>query len=211
VLLSLFSFRPNILSAKSQITGLPFARWRASAAVRRVTLARFVLEFFYTFMVIYTPIYLNRYVGFGWPELGVMFAIMLLPFVIIEWPAGEAADRWYGEKEMMGLGFIIAAGTLLLMPFLGKVFLLWTIALFISRIGASLIEVSTESYFFKNVEARDAGLISIFRLTRPVSVIIASIIGTVSLGLFSYGKIFWVLAFFTVLGLAQSLCLKDTK
>jgi MFS family permease len=198
-------------STRSKLVySLPFRVWWRAASVRHATLARLVLEIFYALMVIYTPLYLHTIVGFEWRELGFMFTIMLLPFVIFEWPVGVIADRWIGEKEIMSAGFFITGIMLLIMPFIGFTFLLWTVALFMSRVGASFIEVTTESHFFKHVDSRDASLISIFRLTRPIGLILGSVIGILTFSLFSFEKIFFVIAIVLLFGLRESLYLKDT-
>ena len=190
---------------------LPFGDWWRNKDVRQVTLARLALESFFAFMVIYVPIYLHLNLGFEWSELGVMFSIMLLPFVLFQWPMGELADRFYGEKEILIAGFIITALSLLFMPFLGKVFLAWVIILFCSRVGASFVEIMTESYFFKQIGPADTGFISIFRLARPVSIVLGAVIGTLALNLFSFEKIFFVVVVVILFGLQQSLSLKDTR
>lgn len=189
---------------------LPFGSWWRNLNVRHVTLARFVLESFFAFMVIYTPIYLVSILGFRWSEVGVMFTFMLLPFIFFTWPVGELADRLWGEKEIMLTGFAIMVLSLLVMPFLGKVFLGWMMVLFLSRVGASLIEITTESYFFKQIKASDTALISIFRLTRPVSTIFGSVLGAFAIGLFTFEKIFFVLAVVVLFGFRESLSLKDS-
>lgn len=189
---------------------LPFRLWWQIRSIRRVTLAKLVLEIFFAVMVIYTPIYLHSSIGFEWSELGVMFTIMLLPFVILEWPAGKLADRLWGEKELMAAGFLFMGGALLAMPYLGKMFIAWTVVLLLSRVGASLIEVTTESYFFKHVDGNDTRLISIFRLARPVGIITGSAVGAVMTNLFSFEKVFLVLAVVVFLGLKEGLTLRDT-
>lgn len=213
ILLALFSFK----SKSPKWHGLhhhallPFREWWQTKNVRRVTLAKLVLEFFFAFMVIYTPLYLHSVLGFGWNTLGVMFTIMLLPFVLLQWPVGELSDRFIGEKEFMIIGFLIIGATILFMPFLGLDAVIWTTLLFLSRVGASLVEVTADSYFFKHVGASDTGLLSIFRLTRPVGIVLGTLIGTLSLNLFSFEKIFFVLAIAIFLGLKESLLLKDTR
>ena len=97
------------------------------------------------------------------------------------------------------------------MPFLGKVFLAWVIILFCSRVGASFVEIMTESYFFKQIGPTDTGFISIFRLARPVSIVLGATIGVLALNLFSFEKIFFVVVVVILFGLQQSLSLKDTK
>lgn len=161
-------------------------------------------------MIVYTPLYLHEVVGFTWAELGIVFAIMLLPFVIFEWPMGLIADKLYGEKEIMSIGFFLAGLSLLVMPFLPGALILWATVLFVSRVGASFVEISTESHFFKHVDSRDSGLISIFRLARPTGIIVGASLGVLSLELFSFEKIFFLLAFIVFLGLKESLYIKDT-
>jgi len=190
---------------------LPFRLWWRRRNVRAVTMARFVLEAFFSLMTIFTPIYLHEYLGFSWAELGIIFTIMLLPFVLLEWPAGEVADRWWGEKEIMTIGFFLTGSMLLLMPFLGDSFSYWLVVLLISRVGASLVEITTESYFFKKISAEDTSMLSIFRLTRPASIIFAAIMGTLSLNFLSFEKIFFVIAVVVFFGMKESLHLRDTK
>ena len=124
---------------------------------------------------------------------------------------GEIADRYLGEKEIMSLGFFIIGSTLLIMPFLGKSFLVWMAILFLSRVGASFVEITTESYFFKKVTEKETGLLSIFRLFRPTSVVVAGVLGIVFLNLFSIEKIFFLVAIIVLVGFRESLYINDTR
>lgn len=208
----LFSFKNmdmGIQKAKQSL--FEFKLWLKSKNIRRVTNSRFVLEVFYTIMVIYTPIYLSNIIGFSWSQIGIIFAVMLLPFVLFELPAGELADHWCGEKEIMTVGFFIMGTSLLVMPFLSKDIFAWMIVLFISRIGASFVEVTSESFFFKHVWKSDTGLISIFRLTRPVSAVLGSLVGAICLFFLPFKALFLVLAIFVFFGIQMSALLKDTR
>ena len=190
---------------------LPFKTWWRTKSVRRATISKLVLEIFFAMMTIYIPVYLHTVLGFAWTELGIMFTIMLLPFIIFEWPVGEVADRWFGEKELMIIGFILMGASVLLMPYLGSVFIFWTSVLFVSRMGASLVEITSESYFFKHVDGEDIRLISIFRLARPAGIIFGAILGVLTVNLLSFDKIFVVTAIVIFFGLKEALVLKDTK
>lgn len=189
---------------------LPFRLWYRRRNIRAVTLVRLVLETFFATMVIYTPLYLHKEIGFAWNELGIIFTVMLLPFILLEWPAGRLADRVMGEKEMMSLGLFIMGLTLVFMPFLGPGFYLWMLVLFLSRVGASLVEIMTESYFFKKISSRDTGLLGIFRLTRPVSIMFGTSLGLVSLSFLSFEEFFLVVSLLVFWGLYESLYLEDT-
>jgi MFS family permease len=167
---------------------------------------------FYGFMVIYTPLYLEKYIGFAWSEIGIIFTIMLLPFVIFELPVGELADDKYGEKEFMTIGFAIMGLFTLVISFITvKSFWLWAIILFITRIGASLVEVSTESYFFKKVNKKRTDVVSLFRISRPLALVIAPVIATVAFGFIPFKYIFIIVGSIMIVGTHYSLALRDTK
>lgn len=174
--------------------------------------AQFILQFFYAWVVIYLPLYLINKVGFDWQALGLLFTIMLLPFMIFELPVGWIADHKYGEKEFMIFGFIAMsiAASLLTLSY-EKTFAIWAILLFFSRFGASFVEVTNESYFFKQVQSDDSDIISLFRMTRPFAYILAPLIATISLSLLSFSATFWVLGCITLLGSMCAFQITDTR
>src|SRR3989338_296705 len=181
--------------------------------IRDIFIVGFLLQFFYSWMVIYTPIYLYTHIGFSWREIGIIFSIMLLPFVLTEAPLGRLADRRWGEKEVMSIGFIVMAISTGLIAFIEiKSIALWAALLFITRIGAAMVEIMSETYFFKKVHSSKADIISFFRTMRPWAYIISPILAT---ALFSVDLpikyIFIFLAVIMFLGLHWSLELKDTK
>ncbi len=171
-----------------------------------------MLQLFYSFMVIYTPLYLEKYVGFSWGEIGIMFTIMLLPFVFFELPIGELVDGRYTEREFLTIGFIIMGLATIFMSFLTvKIFWMWTAVLFISRIGASFVEISNESYFFKQVDQEKTNVISFFRVSRPLSFIIAPILATISLQFIPFQYIFILIGATMIVGTHYSLALTYNK
>jgi MFS family permease len=162
-------------------------------------------------MVIYVPLYLIEYIHFDWKEIGALFTIMLLPFVLFEIPAGWISDKKLGEQEMMIGGFLIATGAIVAIPFLHNAFLSWAVVLFISRVGASLVEVTTESYFFKKIGAKDSDLLSIFRMTRSVSYLVTPAIVVVTFLALSFQYSFLILALITLSGILFASRIRDTK
>ena len=163
-------------------------------------------------MVLYTPIYLHQQFGFSWQVLGIVFTVMLLPFVILQMPAGSLADKYLGEKEIM------ATGLLIMMIFTGLIFFLrspsiyvWTAVLFMTRVGASLVEVMQESYFFKHVDSEDMDLISLFRDLRPAGWLLGSLVSVAILQFLPVQFIFLFLAVVLLLALRPVLVLQDTK
>ena len=136
---------------------------------------------------------------------------MLIPYLLFEFPAGLLADKKIGEKEILVTGFLIMAMATFLIPFITlPIFGLWAAILFITRIGASMVEISSESYFFKHVKAEDTGLISLFRMARPLSFILAPLIAIPVLYFTSYGGSFLILAILTFSGLLF-IPKKDTR
>ena len=185
---------------------------RISKPIRNIFISQLFLKFFYSWMVVYMPIYLHNHIGFDWPQISIIFTIMLLPFVLLEVPAGHLADKLWGEKELLSAGFIITALFTMIIPFIGVAsFVLWTIILFATRTGASLIEITTESYFFKHVQGDDADVISFFRMTRPLAYIAGPIAAIVALEFLPFQYIFLVLGVIMLFGLKYAFALKDTR
>lgn len=61
----------------------------ADKGLRGAWISQLVLYFFYGWMVMYVPLYLNQFIGFGWETLGIILSIMLvaLPIVTVPtWP-----------------------------------------------------------------------------------------------------------------------------
>lgn len=192
-----------------------FSTLRAIVRKRNIRLifgASFILQFFFAVMVIYTPLYLHDYIGFGWQDIGIMFSIMLLPFLFLEGPLGRIADRFLGEKEFLAAGFVITAVTTALIAFLREPsFILWTSVLFATRVGASMIEVMSETYFFKKINADDADIVAFFRAVRPSAYVVAPAFATLLLSFISLAHLFLALAVIILAGLAFTIPLKDTK
>ncbi len=171
-----------------------------------------VLQTFYAWMTVYTPIYLHNTIGFDWKEISIMFTIMLIPFVIVDAPLGRLADKKWGEKEMLAIGFIIMGISTGALVFFGvKSFVTWAILLFLTRIGAAIAEVMIETYFFKKVDGKDPEVLSMFRITRPLSFFIAPVIATLGLVYTSERYLFVVLGVICLLTLFPIFKIKDTN
>ncbi len=181
--------------------------------VLRILGASFVLKFFYSWMVIYMPIYLHRVMGFEWSVIGVMFTIMLLPFSLFELPLGKMEDKKYGEKEILNLGFIIMGLATVVLTFIDSTSAItWAILLFLTRVGASMVEISTETYFFKKIDGEDTNLMSFFRITRPVAYTIGPAMASTLLIFTNVNYLFAILGGLVLtFGLLFSLGIQDTK
>lgn len=172
------------------------------------------LRIFYATMVLYLPIYLHERIGFDWPTIGIIFTIMLLPFVLLQVPAGRLADKYLGEKEMIigGIFFMITFSVIVIWLNTDSVFW-WALILFMTRVGASLVEAMNEVFFFKQVDNHDADLIDIFRDVRPIGWLTVSLISFVLLLVFPGNilNIIWFMVVVLILVLYPAAKLVDTK
>ncbi len=175
-----------------------------------IYIINFILQFFYAWMTIYMPIYLHKYIGLTWDKIGIILSFTLLPFVLIQYPLGKLSDR-IGEKEMLSIGFIFITLSTGLIYFIndGSMFL-WSAILLLTRIGAAMIEVLCETYFFKKVGPEDAEIISFYRNAFPLSYVIAPLIATVLLYFAPMKALFMILAVFMLIGFKFIRQLKDT-
>jgi len=184
----------------------------ASKNLRSVFACSFLLNFFFAWMVIYTPLYLNKYVGFSWVTIGLMFTIMLIPFVLVQVPAGELADRKYGEKEMLSVGFVVMAIATALIPLVGDGnFWIWAVLLFVGRTGAAIVQVMSDTYFFKNIGEKNVDVIMMYRLMSLLAYGAAPLVAIVFLWYFKIEYLFFVLGFLMLFGLRYSVAIRDTK
>lgn len=179
---------------------------------RFVFLAHFLLQLFFAWMVIYVPLYLSTVIGFAWNEIGLILFVGLFAYVLCEYPIGKIADQYIGEKEMMAAGFIVLAITTMYIAFLHVPLLLpWMITMFMTRVGASLIEVTTESYFFKHTKDTNANSISFFRASRPLAYLAGALLGSLTLIFVPFNYTFLLLGLLMLPGIVFAMMLKDTR
>jgi MFS family permease len=177
--------------------------------VMRIYSISFVLEFFYAIMVIYTPIYLQQ-LGMTWEQIGPLFTIMLIPFVLIQYPLGIVADKKFGEKELIITALCIMIPSVLIINFIDSTdFLSWAVVLFMTRIGAATLEIMRESYFYKRVDGDDVGIIDFFRTASPLAYVTASIITAVMLFWLPIKSLFILLTAVLIIGLYPASKLID--
>jgi Na+/melibiose symporter-like transporter len=177
----------------------------------RIYYVSFCLDFFYALMLIYTSIYLLDQ-GISWNKIGIIFTIMLVPFVILQYPIGRLADKKMGEKELIIF-------SLLLMAFSsGAIYFMhttnvwaWALILFLTRIGACMIEILRDSYFYKRIDGHDVDVINFFRTSMPVGYMVAAGISFPLVAIFSVKIVFLIIALVIFSGLYPAFRLVDSK
>lgn len=186
--------------------------WR-QPDLRNVCFAHLLLQMFFAWMIIYVPLYLVTELGYSWEAVGSILAVAMSAYVLFEYPVGIVSDRYWGEKELMALGFVILAVSSSWIGFMTASATIgaWMAVMFITRVGAALVETTSESYFFKHTGGGDADLINLFRLLRPVANIAGAAIGSITLMLLPFSFMFFILGFIMLPGLFFTMALKDTK
>ena len=189
----------------------------SNASWVRLFFANIILQVFYSWMVVYSPIYLNKTIGFGWEDIGIILVIMLIPFPLIQYPLGKLSDggyggKKYGQKKIMAAGFIVmGVATIALSLFTTKSVVLWASLLLITRIGAAAAEIMIETYFFKTVSVRDSAALGVFRITRPISYFIAPLITIIGLYFTTNEYLFVIVGFICLAALIPVLGMKEVR
>ncbi|MES2622851.1 MAG: MFS transporter [Patescibacteria group bacterium] len=139
---------------------------------RKSFLIQSTLHLYYAITGVLLPIYLHSYFGFDWDKIGILLAITVVPFILLQIPFGSMEDRQHNEKKVFGWGLcttiVFTVISLCVTPDMNNSFLWLALFLFISRVGCSLIEIATEGLFYKHVNERDAFALLVFRAGRIV-------------------------------------------
>lgn len=179
--------------------------------LRNIYALSLVLRYFYATMTIFMPLYLLN-LGFSLPEIGWMFTIMLLPFILFEYPVGVLADKKFGEKKILVIGLIIMAlASLLVVMTDSTSFYVWTAILFFSRIGAALVEPMQDAYFYRQIDGSNVALINFFRSSRAVAYIASTAIATVVTYFYGLEAVFVTMLIVVVIGIYPAATLKDSR
>lgn len=206
------NFEDKIKKYKKESLKNAIAKMLTNKNLRGIFWISFLLQLFYSSAVIYVPLYLVQTLGMSWQVLGPIFSIMLIPFIVLEIPAGIIADKYLGEKEILFFGFIILISSLFLFYYINvPTAWLWALVLFFSRIGAALVEAMKETYFFKIIDAKDVSCINIFRLATPLAYVFGSALTIVILMFWPLNYIFLFLSIIMLSGLFFTASITDTK
>jgi MFS family permease len=182
--------------------------------LRAVVISHGTLQFFYHIAPLYIPLYLHNVLGMPWQDLGWIFAIMLVPFVLLEYPAGWLADRKWGDQELLLGGFMLMATAFAALALVtaDTMVLVILIILVMNRAGAALVEAMSEGHFFRRVSATDAATVSLFRMTRPIAALTAPIVGSIILSVSSYGALFIITGILIgIIGVMSALSIRDVR
>jgi len=130
------------------------------------------LHLYYGSIAVMLPIYLHSVFLFDWDKIGLVLAAMTAPFILVQIPFGNMEDKRHNGKGLFKIGVCIAIVFSILFLLVDPLtesntaFLLLSLFLFLAHIGCSLIEISTESIFYKHVTSKDHTALLMFRMAR---------------------------------------------
>ncbi len=177
LIVSLYDLRKIPDPKYNQIKDLSYIKdFFRNINLRRSYIINSLLQFFFCWMIIYTPIYLYSHLNFTWIEISEIFAIMLIPFLILPYPIGKYSDI-IGERKMLMLGFFITAVASASLFFITthSIFI-WAGILFMTRVGAATIEVMSDAYFFKHIKPEEEQFVGVYRSSPSVAYIVGPLL-----------------------------------
>lgn len=199
------------ISIRESILNLISVRSSENKNLYNILVVDFLLNFFYAIMVVYTALYLENHIGLSKAGIGIAFTIMLMPFVMFEYPLGKIADKILGEKELLIGGLLLTGLATLLIPFITtKSILVWSLVLFLTRVGACMIEIMKETYLFKKIEENNTDIIYLSRINMPFSYIIGPIIGSIFISFWDLKYLFVFLGLVMIFGIRYASRIEDT-
>lgn len=181
---------------------------------KAVGTAAFTLQFFFNLIPYFTPLYLHTVLGIPWDELGWIFALIVVPFLLLEYPAGWIADKAWGDQELMAIGFLVMGSATAALAFTTAAtpLVLIGLVLFVSRIGAALAESMCETHFFRRVSERDANSVGVFRMMRPMGAVAAPLAASIFLSVSTFNIMFFAVGIgIIVFGVGSALSIKDVR
>ncbi len=171
----------------------------------------FLVNLFYSWMIIYTPIYLYAHLYFSWQEIGTIFSIMLLPFTFIPVYAGRYADK-IGERKLLMFGFmVVSLATISLFFIYQHALWIWALVLFMTRIGIATAESMSDTYFFKHIKPKNEEWVGVYRSAAPAANVLGPVLAFVTLMFLpSFNYIFIVLGTLMLCGVYLSSTIKKS-
>jgi len=161
---------------------------RTNPDLHGVFISYFSICSFYSVMNIYFVLYLLNEIKIPMSTyLGIVTPIFLLPFILLPFKLGKLSDQIFGEKKLMIFGMLIVAFIVLSIYFFNintSSIFIWSIILFISRIGASINETENHTYFYKKINSENSDLIYIFENMKYISLIFVSALGLIFIDVF---------------------------
>jgi phosphatidylserine synthase len=127
------------------------------------------LHLFYLLVLTVGPVYMHKTLLWSWSTIGIVTALALLMFPVVQFPLGKILDKTHKEPDCILWGLLFIACMLVLFITTAKLSLLLGALFFIlTRVGAATVELANETYLFKHISDNDRSTIALFRSQSPL-------------------------------------------
>lgn len=168
-------------------------RFFKNEELKKAFLSNVGLYFWVSVAFLYLPIVLKSF-GFDLGQIGLIFAAMIVPYLLIEYPVGKLAEK-EGSKKFISLGFFaIALASFLIYENFGAIYSM-ILFFFLSFMGAAAIEPLNELNL--NTHSRKGDLVenmAIFKTSLRIAYFLGPISAAILISLVGIEKMFLVLA-----------------
>lgn len=123
-------------------------------------------------------------IGATIPIIGMTKTLMGVNQSIFEFPIGQMADRQTGERKIFMVGYALAAVFTGLLGFTSDLRTFITF-FFLAAMGTSFLEMTRDSYFFRQESERNVELVGIYRTSDALPYLIGQGLAVVTISLLS--------------------------
>ncbi len=193
-----FSFKhvikehPAIVNAQKRTNKIEFflnvKKFFENGGRTKAYLIRMFLTFWFGFERVYVPLYV---ISSGYLEnmTGVIFALELIPYILLEVAIGKYADK-FGPKAPVALGFTIMVVALIGIFFSPYPILNFALLL-VANLGGSFIEPLQEFVLFKHLpKEEEESLYGVYLTADNIAFVLAPLLGLTILFFFPFKWIF---------------------
>lgn len=181
----------------------------ADANLRKTYLNNAGLGFIYSIWD-FLPLLMLK-IGATIPIIGMTKTLMGVPQSIFEFPVGQMADKETGERKIFIVGYALAAIATLLLGFTTNLPVFITI-FFLAAIGTSFLEMTRDSYFFRQIKEKEIELVSVYRTSDTLPYLVGQ---GLAIAMLSFFPIEWWFAIggiiATIIFLPNAYRLKELK
>ena len=149
--------------------------------LRRTYLNNAGLGFIYSLWD-YLPLLMTG-IGATIPVIGMTKTLMGVSQAIFEYPIGQMADREIGERKLFIIGYIFATVFTIMLGFTTNLHYFITF-FFIAATGTAFLEMTRDSYFFRQISKEEIELVSVYRTSDTLPFLIGQGLAVIFLTFF---------------------------
>lgn len=129
----------------------------------------------------YLPLLMTG-IGATLPVIGMTKTLMGVPQAIFEYPLGQMADKETGERKLFIIGYALAFGFTALLGLTANLHL-FIAFFFFAATGTSFLEMTRDSYFYRQMSEREVELISVYRTSDTLPYLVGQGLAVIFLSL----------------------------